>query len=65
MIRDIQRAIQLVRENADCYHINPNKIGVMGFSAGGHLVMLSGVFSEHDFLSDMGIGVDVSLVPDF
>ncbi len=65
MIMDIQRAIQLVRENADYYHINPNKIGVMGFSAGGHLVMLSGVFAEHDFLSDMGIGVDVSLVPDF
>ncbi len=36
-LQDAQQAISLVRENAKAYGINPNKIGVMGFSAGGHL----------------------------
>ncbi len=34
---DIQRAIRLVRANAKKFNIDPDKIGVMGFSAGGHL----------------------------
>jgi acetyl esterase/lipase len=36
-LQDAQQAISLVRENAKAYGINPNRIGVMGFSAGGHL----------------------------
>jgi dienelactone hydrolase len=34
---DGRRAIEYVRENADRWKINPNKIGIMGFSAGGML----------------------------
>lgn len=33
---DVQRAIQLVRSNAEKWDIDPGRIGVMGFSAGGH-----------------------------
>jgi len=36
-LQDAQRAIQLVRGNAKKWGINPKKIGIMGFSAGGHL----------------------------
>ena len=36
-LQDAQQAIKYVRENASKYGINPNKIGIMGFSAGGHL----------------------------
>lgn len=36
-LQDIQRAIRLVRSKASIYKLNPQKIGVMGFSAGGHL----------------------------
>ena len=36
---DLRRAIQYVKQNAERYRINPDKIGAMGFSAGGHLVM--------------------------
>jgi len=36
-LEDAQRAIGLVRFNAAEWQIDPNKIGVMGFSAGGHL----------------------------
>jgi acetyl esterase/lipase len=37
-LQDAQRAIGYVRSKAKNWNINPNKIGVMGFSAGGHLV---------------------------
>jgi len=35
--QDIQRAIRLVRQNAGDWKIDPNRVGVIGFSAGGHL----------------------------
>lgn len=34
---DAQRAMRMVRSNADKWNIDPGKIGIMGFSAGGHL----------------------------
>ena len=37
-VQDAQRAIGLVRLHATEWHIDPHKIGVIGFSAGGHLV---------------------------
>lgn len=37
-LQDAQRAIKLVRANARKWSINPEKIGVIGFSAGGYLV---------------------------
>ena len=39
---DARRAIQTVRARALDYHINPNRIVVIGFSAGGHLAALAG-----------------------
>jgi len=63
MISDVQRAIQYVRENADRYNID--KVGVMGFSAGGHLAMSAAEMSNTDFLSTLGIQYEVSLRPDF
>lgn len=34
---DAQRAIRMVRSNAKAWQINPTQVGIMGFSAGGHL----------------------------
>lgn len=39
---DAQRAIRLVRANAAKWNINPNNVGIMGFSAGGHLASTAG-----------------------
>jgi acetyl esterase/lipase len=39
---DARRAIQTVRARAADYHINPNRLVVIGFSAGGHLAALAG-----------------------
>ncbi|HUX46280.1 MAG TPA: alpha/beta hydrolase [Terracidiphilus sp.] len=36
-LQDAQRALGLVREHAVAWHIDPHRIGVLGFSAGGHL----------------------------
>lgn len=57
--QDAQEAIKIVRRNADKWKINRKKIGIMGFSAGGHLAstvatrfsddMDSGVSSRPDF----------------
>ena len=66
MLQDIQRAIQLVRENADNWDIDPNKVGVIGFSAGGHLVTMAGEFWQtHNEIAKLGLECEVSLRPDF
>ncbi len=41
-LQDAQRAIRIVRSRAEEWHIDPNKIGVIGFSAGGHLACTLG-----------------------
>lgn len=61
MIQDIQRAIQYVREKTP----DLKKIGVMGFSAGGHLVTMAGAFFKENYLKAIGIEPEVSLRPDF
>lgn len=66
MLEDIQRAIQIVRENADEFGIDASKVGVIGYSAGGHLVTMAGEFGERfNELEKFGIETDVSLSPDF
>jgi acetyl esterase/lipase len=41
-LQDAQRAIQVVRQNAKKWHLNKNAIGILGFSAGGHLASTAG-----------------------
>ena len=65
MITDIQRAIQYVREHSTDYHVRPDRVGTMGFSAGGHLVMSAAEYFHTDFLKLSGIETSVSLRPDF
>ncbi len=46
-LQDAQQAIKLVRKNAPNWNIDLNKIGIMGFSAGGHLASSAGThFTE-------------------
>ena len=44
---DAQRAMRLVRFNAETWNINPSKIGIMGFSAGGHLASTLGTHFDY------------------
>jgi len=65
MICDVQRAIRYVREHADSLDIDPDKLGVIGFSAGGHLALCSACFSGTDY-TDLPQGpATVSLRPAF
>lgn len=65
MIRDIQRAVQRVREAGAGYGTPGWKVGVMGFSAGAHLAVMSGIYSGTNFLEPLSIEPGVSLRPDF
>lgn len=46
-LQQLSWAIGLLRENAEQWQIDPNKIAVCGFSAGGHLALASGVMAEN------------------
>ena len=45
--QDVQRAIRLVRSKAESYGLDPNQIGIMGSSAGGHLTLMGVTSSQH------------------
>ncbi len=45
---EVARAISLIRENAEKWHTDPDKIAVCGFSAGGHLAGSAGVFWDDE-----------------
>lgn len=61
-LQDAQRAIQLVRENAKKWGINPNKIGIEGNSAGGHLASTTGTHFKKAYIENP---LKTSLRPDF
>jgi len=45
-LQDAQRAMRLMRLNAEKWNIDPNRIGMLGFSAGGHLTAMTGIHHE-------------------
>lgn len=52
-LQDAQEAVRYVRQNAAKWNIDPNKIGILGFSAGGHLVAtLSTHYDDKVYESD-------------
>ena len=46
--QDLQRTIRLVRAQADSLGLDPNRIGIMGSSAGGHLTLMGVTSSRHN-----------------
>jgi acetyl esterase/lipase len=47
-LQDIQQALKIIKSKASEFHINSNKVGVLGFSAGGHLAATSGTHFSTD-----------------
>lgn len=47
-ISDAEEAMKTVRRNAAAWHINPSDVGIMGFSAGGHLASTIATHSAGD-----------------
>jgi len=57
-IYDCKTAVRYVRKNASVYNIDPERIGVIGCSAGGHLALLVGLSSGNDELNSGGLYTD-------
>jgi len=64
-LEDAQRSIALVRSHAAEWHIDPQKIGVLGFSAGGHLVAEVSTHFDQRVYGAVDAADRVSCRPDF
>ncbi|WPR71380.1 alpha/beta hydrolase [Flavobacterium sp. NG2] len=61
-LQDAQQALKLIRENATEHHIDGTKLGIMGFSAGGHLASTAGTHFNHVVIDNPK---NTNLRPDF
>ena len=64
-LEDAQRAVGLVRFRAAEWHIDPNKIGVLGFSAGGHMVAAISTHFKQRLYPAVDAADKASCRPDF
>ncbi len=46
-LMDAQRALRVVRARAQEWHLDPDRVGILGFSAGGHLASTAGTHFDH------------------
>ncbi|WP_236960767.1 alpha/beta hydrolase [Methylobacterium durans] len=64
-LQDAQRAMRVMRSLADTYHLDPKRMGALGFSAGGHLAGMTAVRADfHSYLASDRID-EFSARPDF
>jgi acetyl esterase/lipase len=61
-LQDAQRAIQLVRLNAKKWNIKTDRVGIMGFSAGGHVASTAATHFQSGYIENVG---NTNLRPDF
>ena len=54
-IGDVEKAFRIVRDSADVWGINPHNVGIMGFSAGGHLASVISTHSDFEVRPDFSI----------
>lgn len=64
-MQDVQRAIRVVRLQAKQWYIDPDRLGTLGFSAGGHLTVMSGVQYNTKCYDKVDEADDLSCRPDF
>lgn len=62
---DATRAMRLVRSRAQEWNINPDAVGLLGFSAGGHLTSLVGTQPELYHSPEDNLAGEISARPDF
>ena len=61
-LQDAERAIQIVRQRASEWGVNPSKVGIIGFSAGGHLASTLDTHFDKVVIENKA---NISLRPDF
>lgn len=64
-LQDAQRAIRLIRKNAPAWGLDPKRLGVMGFSAGGHVASGLGVKYDRQLYRSIDDIDAVNARPDF
>lgn len=64
-LQDLQRAIRVLRHDAKKWKIDPQRIGVLGFSAGGHLTVMAGLHDQTNSYERVDEADEVSARPDF
>jgi acetyl esterase/lipase len=64
-LMDAQRAVRLVRSKAAEWKIDPNKIGILGFSAGGHLAAVTATGKDTPAYEPIDKADEVSCRPNF
>ena len=65
-IHDIKNAIRFVRKYSNELHVNPDKVGIVGYSSGGHLAALVGLSADDEVLNgginDASISTSVACI---
>ena len=64
-LQDAQRAVRIMRKRAADWDVDPNRIGMLGFSAGGHLTIMSGTHFNEATYDRVDDADDLSARPDF
>ena len=64
-LQDVQRAIRLVRKNSQQWGVDPARVGVLGFSAGGHLTVMAGTHWDRTTYEPVDEADSQSCRPDF
>ena len=64
-LEDAQRTLRLVRSHAAQWRIDPHKVGVLGFSAGGYLVAEASTYFEARLYAPVDVADQESSRPDF
>src|SRR5690606_24494810 len=64
-VQDAQRAVSLVRSKADAWKLDPKRIGILGFSAGGETAGLTAILHNERLYSPADEVDQVSCRPDF
>jgi acetyl esterase/lipase len=64
-LEDAQQAVRLTRSHAAEWHLDPHRVGVLGFSAGGHLVVILGNHPDFKRSQEPASESAISARPDF
>ena len=64
-LQDVQRGLRLIRAQADRFRIDPARLGIMGFSAGGHLAGMAASRSAFQSYAPVDAADENSARPDF
>ncbi|HVX62916.1 MAG TPA: alpha/beta hydrolase [Pirellulales bacterium] len=64
-LQDAQRAMRVVRANAEKWNLDPARLGVLGFSAGGHLAARTATHFDQQHYEPLDASDDLSCRPDF